>query len=239
MSEFAAARFSAPERRMRLVVERALGLVDAAAPLRVLDIACGDGSHALALAQALPRARVLGVDISAPNIAAAEAARASHPAGSRAEFRLADYLAGPCGSFDLILSIGGVNYIPTDAETLFAKIDAELAPGGTILLTTPSECFYNRALLALRALFRALRCPALDAAGLWVANRMHGGEFSERELQERLMYLYTGSRLLDSPDVRALTGRLGWNLELDEPVEHASPAQLKHRLLAWKKPGTP
>lgn len=236
MSEFAAARFSAPERRMRLVVERALGLVDATAPLRILDIACGDGSHALALAQALPNSQVLGVDISGPNIAAAEAARQGHPAGNRVEFRLADYLTAPCGTFDLVLSMSGLNCIPASPETQLRKINSELTPRGLLLVTLPGDCTYNRSLIVLRRLMRALRGPATDALAVAAARLIHGNEYSRQEILERLIYFYTPPTLLDGLALRGLARSLGWKLVLDEPVEHASPAQLKHRLLAWKKP---
>jgi SAM-dependent methyltransferase len=59
-------------------------------PARVLDLGCGEGASTLALAAAYPRIRILGVDLDAPSIAAAQAAAARVGLGNRVTFVLAD-----------------------------------------------------------------------------------------------------------------------------------------------------
>ena len=182
-NEFAEAKLSAPSARVQTVIQEVLRLVAPESPLRVLDACCGDGGHVLALAEALPKATLFGVDISAPNIAQAQASLARHPEAARIRFEQADYLLRPTGRYDLIISVGGVNFIPVAPETIFSRLDDELAPGGILLLVTPAANVYNKALLALRGLFRALRSPTLDALGMTLARWLHGRHYSNDQLR--------------------------------------------------------
>ncbi len=102
----------------------------AAGARRVLDIGCGTGATTLALARRLGAdGEALGVDISAPMIAAARV-RAERE-GSRARFVLADATthALPPGYFDLAVSRFGVMYFP-DPVAAFTNLRAAMRPGG-------------------------------------------------------------------------------------------------------------
>ena len=53
-----------PRPETELLVEHALGAIPADVPARVLDLGCGSGAVALAIARERPRANVLGVDVA-------------------------------------------------------------------------------------------------------------------------------------------------------------------------------
>jgi methylase of polypeptide subunit release factors len=63
-SDFDGQTCSAPEARTRRMAEIVLDHVDAATPIRMLDLGCGTGMLAFRLADALPSARITGLDIS-------------------------------------------------------------------------------------------------------------------------------------------------------------------------------
>lgn len=99
----------------------------------VLDVGCGAGALTLATAKlAGPTGSCLGVDISAPLIAAAKA-RAEHEGVSVASFREADAQVHPfdCGGFDAIVSRFGVMFFEDPAAAFrnlrrAARADAKL-----------------------------------------------------------------------------------------------------------------
>jgi ubiquinone/menaquinone biosynthesis C-methylase UbiE len=99
---------------------------------RVLDMGCGFGKSTLPLAQAFPRAEVVGVDVSAPclRLAAADAAAARVP---NVRWRQADAqdTALPEASFDLVTSTMLLHELPKPAvQAALAETHRLLAPGG-------------------------------------------------------------------------------------------------------------
>jgi ubiquinone/menaquinone biosynthesis C-methylase UbiE len=98
---------------------------------RIVDVGCGAGATAIALAQKVgPTGRVLGVDISAPMLARA---RQIAPAGIPVEFVLADatvYPFEPAG-FDLLASRFGVMFFSEPALS-FANIRRAMRPSGRL-----------------------------------------------------------------------------------------------------------
>ena len=101
----------------------------------VLDLACGPGEWALAVANAYPALRVTGVDKSETMI---QFARAISQAVVNARFQVGDALAPfafPNESFDLMHARFIAGFMPTSA---WAKLLAEcwrlLRPGGILLL---------------------------------------------------------------------------------------------------------
>jgi 2-polyprenyl-3-methyl-5-hydroxy-6-metoxy-1,4-benzoquinol methylase len=95
---------------------------------RVLDLACGEGRHALAAAAL--GARVLGVDRDSEKLATARDSAAVR--GVNAEFRCAD-LEGPwpdLGVFDVVLVF---NYL--DRARMPQVVDC-VAPGGVLIMET-------------------------------------------------------------------------------------------------------
>ena len=87
----------------------------------VLDVGCGPGHYAVALAQGGAR-RVLGIDISPEMIARAKKHAQSTGVEKRCEFQVADFLDFPLAEkFDYAVAQGFIDYIPAPEQTI-AKI---------------------------------------------------------------------------------------------------------------------
>lgn len=114
-------------------VQAFLGAVLQRAPerpaLRILDLGCGAGDLCLALAQALPDARVVGLDISPENIAVAKA-RVQTRLGAEVEFLQADYSGWKADTFDVISADSVLQWIEAEAPQLAAKIANDLTADG-------------------------------------------------------------------------------------------------------------
>jgi SAM-dependent methyltransferase len=95
----------------------------------VLDVGSGTGALAFALAEAAPSARITGVDPSAAYVAYAQARtpgdRLRFVVGDAQQLRLAD------GTFDRVLSLLVVNFIPDPAKALREMIRVT-RPGGVV-----------------------------------------------------------------------------------------------------------
>lgn len=101
------------------------------APGRALDLACGEGRHAIWLAER--GWRVTGVDFAA--VALARAARLAAARGVEVELVHADLLAWepPARAFDLVLVL--YLQLPADERRrVLGRAAAAVAPGGTFLL---------------------------------------------------------------------------------------------------------
>jgi SAM-dependent methyltransferase len=113
--------------------ERALRVLGAQPGERVLDVGCGCGDTALAIARAVgPGGRVLGLDISAPMLARArERAAAASLTNLIFEQVDAQTHAPAAGAFDALFSRFGVMFFeaPTAA---FANLARALRPGGRV-----------------------------------------------------------------------------------------------------------
>lgn len=95
----------------------------------VLDLGCGTGSLSLALADALPRAGITGIDISQAYIDFAR----SKVADPRLSFERGDAMALPYAdrTFDAALSLLALNFIP-DAEKAVREMARVTNPGGVV-----------------------------------------------------------------------------------------------------------
>ena len=228
--------FTAPPERRGQIVAVVLQRIDAARPCRVLDLGCGTGLNALALAEALPRATVTGVDLSASSVAQAEAARRGHPAAARLTFVAADYLAFAGGPFDVIVSETVLHTIPAPTDTLFDKIARDLAPGGLLVYTMPTEGAANTALTLLRRALGRVRGRMTDRFLLALARALHGRAYDDALLRERIPYMYLVPSRLDGSRLHArLQARWGFQILATEPVPRASLAQLTHRLVVARR----
>lgn len=228
--------FTAPAERVARVTAVVLRRVEPEAAVRVLDVGCGTGEQLLALAAALSRAGLTGLDISEPSIRRARAAAAARGVAGRISFHAGDYMAFQDGPFDLILADTVLHAIPAPTGDLFAKLSADLAPGALLIYTMPSSCGYNRALAGFRRVLRWLQHPVTDRLILVVARFLHGRAWDSESLRERIPYMYLVPARYDGPGLHALLSDT-FALDLVErvPLPHASPAQMKHTLAVFRK----
>jgi SAM-dependent methyltransferase len=111
---------------------------------RVLDVGCGPGRHALALARL--GADVVGVDVSEDFVALAREAAAAGGQAARFEVRDVRDLAFDA-EFDAVICLcqGGFGLLGgRDEAAVFDRIAAALRPGGRLALTAFSAAFAAR-----------------------------------------------------------------------------------------------
>jgi cyclopropane fatty-acyl-phospholipid synthase-like methyltransferase len=109
--------------------------------MRVLEIGCGPGAAARAVAERLTTGHILAIDRSATAIAQATAGAAEPIADGRLRVRQAaaeDFVAEPGeGPFDLVFAVrvGALDgRHPAAGQQAFARIAAALAPGGRLFV---------------------------------------------------------------------------------------------------------
>jgi ubiquinone/menaquinone biosynthesis C-methylase UbiE len=118
---------------------------------RVLDVATGTGSAALALSRRLPRGGITAVDFSAGMLAQA-AAKAAARSAANVRFVEMDMqaLAFPAADFDAATCAFGIFFVE-DMTAQLRHIADQVRPGGKIALCS----FYEDAFLPLSDLFLA------------------------------------------------------------------------------------
>ncbi|MEU8803629.1 methyltransferase domain-containing protein [Spirillospora sp. NPDC048819] len=119
-------------------------IVDAlplAPDMRVLEIGCGPGAAARAVAARLGTGHVLAIDRSAKAVAQAQAASAAEIASGRMSVRrtaIEDFAPGPGeGPFDLVFAVrvGALDgRHPEAGREAVRRIAAALAPGGRVFV---------------------------------------------------------------------------------------------------------
>jgi SAM-dependent methyltransferase len=102
--------------------------------MRVLDAGCGTGNTVIALAKHIPDARFLGIDLSQPSLAIAEAAAAADGLAN-IEFRQWNLLEPfpDCDPFDVVLCLGVLHHT-ADMEMVLAELQGAMAEDGELLL---------------------------------------------------------------------------------------------------------
>lgn len=114
---------------------RALDSLRGAAPLTVLDLGCGPGAQTIALALALPDARILAVDLLPSMVERAAGRIAEHSLADRVTAVVGDMAAPPVepASQDLIWCEGAIYHLGvTEALTAWRPL---LRSGGAVAFT--------------------------------------------------------------------------------------------------------
>ena len=115
-----------PRPETELLVEVALELQ----PRSVLDIGTGSGAVALAIADELPEARVVGVDTSAEAIAVAAANARRLGLESRVELSVGELPSGDEGPFDLV--VANLPYVGTGEWSALAPEITKFEPASAL-----------------------------------------------------------------------------------------------------------
>jgi len=161
-SEFAGVTCTAPAARSDRMRDIVVAHVPADRPVRLLDIGCGTGSLLFRLADALPQAALVGIDVSPANVAAARRELGRRAPAGRVQFEVADYTGYSATPFDAIVADGVLHLVPGDTRALARKLAADLRPGGVLVCDMPYECAYNTAFAVVRRLLRRVRAADLQ-----------------------------------------------------------------------------
>ena len=187
------------DRSFGALADRLNAAILAAAPDagRALDIGCGAGSTAIALARARPGLAVTGADLSSALLATARD-RAAGLANLDFVEGDATRAAAAIAPVDLMVSRHGVMFF-ADPVSAFAALHAAAAPGASLVFTCfrdPAQNLWASELVA--AVTGAPPAPREDAPGPFA--------FAERDRVERI--------LADA----------GWSDAAAEPVDYANRA---------------
>jgi len=106
-----------------------------------LDVGCGTGVAAIAIARAFPAARVTGLDLDARSIGIARGYAAEAGVADRVDFVVASAEAvprspAPDGRWDLVSTFDVIHDLP-DPDRALRAIRAALADGGSYLMVEP------------------------------------------------------------------------------------------------------
>ena len=143
------------------LLEQAL---DAATELRdALDLACGTGDLAFAVASARAGTRVTGIDASTEMLVLARARAAEATLDNRVEFREGDLAALPAADAGTELVTCGYGFRNANLAPALAECARVLRPGGTLAVLD----FYRPEPAFWRALFLGYLRAAGNLVGWW------------------------------------------------------------------------
>lgn len=227
-ASFANARFAANQDQVQWFAQRIVRALAAETPARILDIGCGDGSLLIHLADLVPGATLVGVDVSAANIASAGRAVEQRKLTSRITLMHADFLSCDAGRFDALVAYSSLQFMPASTAALAATLMRSLHPSGRIIHATPYACTFNTLLNSARQVLRRVRNPALDAILLAGGRALHPGAPAAR-VRQAIDYMYRPIVHYEDA-IRSALVECGLHVVHTEPVRHGSLGQPKHRL---------
>ncbi len=149
------------DHRVRLAVD----LVPAGAR-RVLDLGAGDGFVTSCLGSAAGARLAVAVDVGAPEPLVTPASDVAHVTA-----RLPGPLPFPAGAFDVVVTLETIEHV-LDPDGLLEEARRVLAPGGTLVLSTPRLDSF----LVVAALLLGFQPPAVECS----SRRRYGSPFGEQ-----------------------------------------------------------
>jgi 2-polyprenyl-3-methyl-5-hydroxy-6-metoxy-1,4-benzoquinol methylase len=124
---------------VRREVRRLLSAHPSDEPVRVLDAGTGFGQYAYFVARTFPNARVHAVDVKADYLDRARSFIHQTPYAPQITWAIDDLTDLQAeGPFDLILSVDVMEHIADD-RAVFDHFERVLAPGGHVVINTPSD----------------------------------------------------------------------------------------------------
>ncbi len=198
--------------RLTRYTERGLDLLAPEPGRRGLDVACGPGSTAAALAARMPGGSVLGVDFAQAMVERATALHAGVPGLSFAVDD-AERLAQPDAAFDHVTNSFGLMFC-YDARAALAEVARVLRPGGSAMLTVwgqAARTWWSPVieLIESRAAYYAAVCPMMFFYGLpGVLSRMLAEAGLEVLHDERVEEPMRFASVQDAVDTAVLGGPL-------------------------------
>ena len=200
----------------------------------VVEIGCGTGETTLAIASARPDAEVIGLDISAANIAAADSARKDTAAGARVRFVAADFMRWSSPQADLLFGESVLHLIEVDTADLVRKLASVLRPGGQLVFTIPRDCLRNDILFMLRRAWATLPRASADRVALAIARKVYP-TLPENLLRDRLGYLRLIPERTDGEELRKLFRSNGLSPVRWEIWPVTTLLQASHSFSVWRK----
>jgi SAM-dependent methyltransferase len=217
------------------VSNAALAVFNSDAPIRILDIGCGDGSMIFELARHYPRAMLVGVDLSAANIRSAEERARMLGLTQRCLFLAGDYMTADIAPSDLIVSNSTLHLIDAPPLDVHRRVALNLNQGGVLIASVPCQGLYNTILIKARRIFRAIRSPATDRVIETVGRCLTRGKLAPDMIRERVVYMYIIPSFLAGGSFDRRLAQIGLNLDKVLPYPHASIAQTKHRVGIYRR----
>jgi trans-aconitate 2-methyltransferase len=202
----------------------------------IVEIGCGTGETALAIAAARRDARVVGLDISPANIAAAGTLKAANAAGDRVEFVAADFMTWPCPHADLLFCQSVLHLIEADTFQLVQRLAWAIKAGGVLAFTMPRACARNHALFLARRGWSLVPRALADRAALAVARRLYP-KLSADMIIDRLSYMRLIPSRLDDLGFRELLQRQGFVSVRRDIWPVTAVVQPSHTFSVWRKVG--
>jgi trans-aconitate 2-methyltransferase len=200
----------------------------------IIEIGCGTGETSLAVARARHDAQVIGLDISAVNIAAADSAKAGSAVDTRVTFVTADFMSWDSPQADLIFGESVLHLIEVDTGDLVRKLASALRPGGQLVFTIPRDCFRNDVLFMLRRAWATLPRASADRVALAIAQKAYPA-LSESLLRDRLGYLRLIPERTDGKEFRKLLRSNGLSPVRWEIWPVTTLLQASHSFSVWRK----
>jgi len=200
---------------------------------RVLDLGCGEGALALAIAQARSDATVIALDISNDNVKAARSAANASGLGDRIKTECDDYMKWSDRLFDAIVCDSVLHLIEGDDEALAERLSADLRPGGVLIASFPVASVMNTLRFVLRRIWRTLPV-AIDAIALALARRFYP-TFTEEALADRIKYLRIIPLRLYGQHVRSVFTRHGLDVVSELQMPNRSIVKPTHSIVIWRR----
>ena len=136
-------------------------LLDLKGDEHILDVACGTGHAAMAVARRVPRGRVTAIDFSAGMLEKARGKATASEIGN-IEFLERDMtaLGFPEASFDAAICAFGI-FFAEDMEAQLAHIASFVRPGGKVMITNFQESYFHplKDLMATRLVQYGVQMP--------------------------------------------------------------------------------